>query len=130
AAKGRSDLHLRIEIYKKAVSLIILVSLMFAYGLIGIVVASALSMIVHFLFNSYFCAREISYSILNQIFSFIPSLTLSLLLAFLSYILFLEMIFDVKFLLLLVLLYFVAYIMLSMIIKIVEIQELKKLIKN
>ena len=130
AAKGRSDLHLRIEIYKKAVSLIILVSLMFAYGLIGIVVASALSMIVHFLFNSYFCAREISYSILKQILSFIPSLTLSLLLAFILYILFLEMLFDVKFLLLLVLVYFVAYIMLSMIIKIVEIQELRKLIKN
>src|SRR5690606_18266361 len=36
AAKGRSDLHLKIEIYKKVFSLIGLVLFMYLYGIIGV----------------------------------------------------------------------------------------------
>src|SRR5690606_40254475 len=77
AAKGRSDLHLKIEIYKKITSLVGLIVFMYIYGMIGLIIASALSMFIHFIFNSYICGKLLNYSIIKQVLAFIPVLLLT-----------------------------------------------------
>lgn len=78
AAKGRSDLHLKIEIYKKIVGILLLFILMFFFGIIGVLIASSLSMFIGFIFNSFICGRLINYSITKQFLNIIPVLLFSL----------------------------------------------------
>lgn len=84
AAKGRSDLHLKIEIYKKSIGLIVLVALMYLFGMMGVVIASAISLMIGFVFNSYNCGVLLNYSLLRQILDFIPTLTISVGLGFIT----------------------------------------------
>lgn len=64
-AKGRSDLHLKLEFWKKGCSILSLF-LIIPYGIWGVIYASAISMLIHASFNAYFSGKLMNYSILNQ----------------------------------------------------------------
>lgn len=131
AAKGRSDLHLKIEIYKKVFSLIGLVLFMYLYGIIGVIIASALSMFIHFIFNAYICGKLLNYSIIKQVLAFIPVLLLTI-----SIVGTIKILFDFFHLKNLILelicsgvVFFGVYILLSFAIDIIKFSEIKTILK-
>ena len=74
--KGRSDLFLYLEIFKKVlIALILFVSV--RYGVIGILVGQIIGSVLAYLPNSYFTDKLIGYSVREQIGDFLPGLVLS-----------------------------------------------------
>lgn len=65
-AKGRSDMHLKLEIIKKGGSILFLL-LIFPFGIWGAVYALAISMIIHAFVNSFYSGRIIDYPIMTQL---------------------------------------------------------------
>lgn len=77
--KGRSDLFLLIEIIKKTVwTVLILASIVFGQGIIGLIVAAVLSSYIALYINTYFSAREIDYSAKEQLMDLLPMFLLSI----------------------------------------------------
>ncbi|WP_252503973.1 lipopolysaccharide biosynthesis protein [Sporosarcina sp. Marseille-Q4943] len=77
--KGRSDLILLLEIIKKSIlTVLIILSLLFGFGIIGLIWSSVIHSFISFLINSYFSAREIEYSSKEQIKDLLPSFLISL----------------------------------------------------
>jgi hypothetical protein len=70
-AKGRSDLHFRLEIYKKLGSAIFLL-LIIPFGLYGAVYAAAISLLIHAFFNSFYSGRLINYPFIEQVKNVFP----------------------------------------------------------
>ncbi len=70
-AKGRSDLHLKMEVTKKGVSSLFLL-LVFPFGLWGVVIASGISMLIHAYVNCYYCGKLINFPIKEQIIDVLP----------------------------------------------------------
>ena len=74
--KGRSDLFLYLEIFKKILVVIVLfVSI--RYGVVGILLGQIATSFLAYIPNSLFSARLINYSIREQITDFLPCLFLS-----------------------------------------------------
>src|SRR5690606_20673002 len=72
-AKGRSDLYLRIEVFKKIVIVgVIFFSLQF--GMLGLVWGSVLISIIAVFINSHYTSRYIDYSIYKQLLDITPSI--------------------------------------------------------
>jgi len=65
-AKGRSDLHFKLEVLKKGGSVLFLL-LIIPFGIWGAVYASAISMFIHAFVNSYYSGRLIGYPLAEQI---------------------------------------------------------------
>jgi len=76
-AKGRSDLHFKLEILKKGLSIIVLVSSI-PFGITGIVIASGISMLIHAVVNSIFSGKLIGYPVIEQFKQFMPILSIGL----------------------------------------------------
>lgn len=76
-AKGRSDLHLKMEILKKGISSLFLL-LIFPFGLWGVVIASGISMLIHAFVNCYYCGKLINFPVKEQILDVLPILMLNL----------------------------------------------------
>lgn len=77
--KGRSDLFLRLEIIKKSLlTVLIVLSLLFKLGIIGLICAAVINSYLSLFINMYYSAREISYSCLEQLKDIMPSLGISL----------------------------------------------------
>jgi len=77
--KGRSDLFLRLEIIKKSLlTVLIVLSLLFKLGIIGLICAAVINSYLSLFINMYYSAREISYSCLEQLKNIMPSLGISL----------------------------------------------------
>lgn len=74
-AKGRSDLHLKSEFLKKGLSILVLIGLIH-FGVIGVVVSSAIGMLLGTIINSYNCGKLINYSLLKQLTDIAPFLTI------------------------------------------------------
>lgn len=74
--KGRSDLLLYLEIFKKTMEVITL-AVSFKYGVTGILTGQVIVSILAYIPNCYFSARLINYSIREQIVDFLPGLALS-----------------------------------------------------
>jgi O-antigen/teichoic acid export membrane protein len=74
--KGRSDLFLYLEVFKK-VLLVIILSISIHFGIIGILIGQIVSSILAYLPNSYFTVQLIDYSIREQVADFMPPLMLS-----------------------------------------------------
>lgn len=78
--KGRSDLFLKLEIYKKILGIApILVGIF--YGIAPMLWVSVLVSIIAFLLNSYYSASLLSYSTKAQILDVLPSFVVSLIVA-------------------------------------------------
>lgn len=72
--KGRSDLFLWLEIIKKAnLTVLIIASLLFGFGIIGLICAAVVNSFTALLINTYYSAREIDYSTKEQIFDMLPA---------------------------------------------------------
>lgn len=77
--RGRSDLFLYLEIAKMVVlSLLIFLAIWFKLGIMGLVGVIVLDSYVALYFNTYFSAREISYSIKEQLKDLFPMYLISL----------------------------------------------------
>src|SRR5690606_2641116 len=70
-AKGRSDLHFKLEVIKKGGSVLFLL-LVFPFGIWGVVYASAISMFIHALVNSFYSGRLINYPLTEQLKNLVP----------------------------------------------------------
>jgi len=74
--KGRSDLFLYLEVFKKAV-IILIFWISFQYGVIGILIGQIIGSVLLYIPNSYFSYRLIGYSVKEQLADFMPGLVLS-----------------------------------------------------
>jgi len=78
--KGRSDLHLRIEIIKKSIaSLQILVAIL--WGVEALLIASVINSVIAYLINSYYSADLIGYPVKEQLKDITPSLLFAVFMA-------------------------------------------------
>ena len=74
---GRSDLYLKLEIYKKIIFLsIICISL--RYGLVAFCISDIIVNIIGIIFNTYYTDKLFDYGLLKQLRDVFPSLLLSL----------------------------------------------------
>lgn len=127
-AKGRSDLHVKLEVLKKGVSAIFLL-LIFPFGLYGIVVAAAMGMLFDSIVNSLFAGKLLKYSIMKQLMDILPILLIGVTSAIVTLgIRILLLRFEVNDLIQLAVLsgfYLLIYILFSLYFKIASIYELK-----
>ena len=82
--KGRSDLFLYLEIYKKFVAVVIL-CISYRYGVIGILVGQIVFSVLAYIPNSYFSSRLINYPVKEQVADFLPGFILAGLVALATY---------------------------------------------
>ena len=76
--KGRSDLFLKLEIVKKAITTAIIVTvLLLRLGIIGLLWGSVLSSYISYYINAVYSKKLISYSIKDQVKDILPSYILS-----------------------------------------------------
>jgi len=80
---GRSDLFLKLEIYKKII-IIFLILITFRFGVIGLVWSSVFSSLIGMYINTYYSNKFISYKYLEQIKDMIKPLILSVLASLIS----------------------------------------------
>jgi O-antigen/teichoic acid export membrane protein len=71
--RGRSDLYLYIEIFKKILTLVILMVCL-SYGVVGILVGQIVGSVVAYVANSFFSESAVGYPTLEQVADFLPSL--------------------------------------------------------
>ena len=71
--RGRSDLYLYIEIFKKILTLVILMVCL-SYGVIGILIGQIVGSVVAYVANSFFSESAVGYPPLEQVADFLPSL--------------------------------------------------------
>ncbi len=77
--KGRSDLFLWLEIIKKVnLTLLIILSLAFQMGVIGLIIAAVVNSFTALLINTYYSAREIGYATIEQLLDLMPSFLISI----------------------------------------------------
>jgi len=74
---GRSDLFLKIEIYKKGL-VIIVIFLAFQYGIIGLLLSTIISSLLSFFVNTYYTKQLIGYGAKKQILDLLPVFILSI----------------------------------------------------
>lgn len=80
---GRSDLFLRLEIYKKII-IIFLILITFRFGVIGLVWSSVFSSIIGMYINTYYSNKYISYKYIEQLKDMLKPLILSVLASLIS----------------------------------------------
>ena len=77
--KGRSDLFLGLEIFKKIIAAIFIgLVVYFKIGIIGLLLVSVFNSYIGYFINSYFSANLLSYSTFEQIKDIFPAFILSL----------------------------------------------------
>ncbi|MEK3879579.1 lipopolysaccharide biosynthesis protein [Paenibacillus sp. FSL M7-0420] len=84
--KGRSDLYLGLEILKKVIGVSsIIIVLFFQLGIFGLLFASVIVSYLSFVINSYYSAKLVSYSTLEQLKDITPMFICALLMGLLVY---------------------------------------------
>jgi len=77
--KGRSDLFLLLEIINKAIlTILILMSLWYEWGVIGLIWVSIINSYISLIINTYFSAKEIGYLMKEQLKDLLPAFLSSL----------------------------------------------------
>jgi len=133
-AKGRSDLHLKLEVIKKGLSTLFLL-LIIPFGIWGVIYAQAIGLFIHFYFNALYSGRMIKYSMKEQLKDILPIILLSafsLLIMFIGDSMFVKFISDsdVWRILASVLFYFSVFLIISNIFNLKSIFEMKSIILN
>lgn len=82
--KGRSDLFLYLEIFKKSINALTLLAT-YRYGVHAILVGQIVTSIINYIPNSYFSSKLLGYGAREQMKDFIPVLTISFASAGLGY---------------------------------------------
>jgi teichuronic acid exporter len=75
--KGRSDLNLKAEVYKKIINVII-IACTIPFGLQALLWGSVAIIFIEFLINAYFSGRMIDYGVMSQIKEIFPPLVISI----------------------------------------------------
>ncbi|MGW6663043.1 MOP flippase family protein [Peribacillus sp. NPDC055009] len=84
--KGRSDLFLLLEIIKKFIlTVLIIISLLLKLGIIGLISAAVLHSYIALFINTYFSAREISYSAKEQVKDLLPIFIVAMVMGIIVY---------------------------------------------
>ena len=76
--KGRSDLFLKLEVWKKIV-IVIAIAVTIKLGIIALLYGQVIVSIISFIINSYYSGRFINYKTLEQIKDILPTILLTLL---------------------------------------------------
>jgi O-antigen/teichoic acid export membrane protein len=77
--KGRSDLFLLLEIIKKTVlTLLIVMSLLWGLGIVGLIGATVINSYISLFINAYYSSREIDYSAKEQLRDLMPVFLITL----------------------------------------------------
>lgn len=84
-AVGRTDYVLKLEIIKKILGVILLLTGMHFFGIWGIMYALAVNSFIELFLNGYCLKKEINYSPWNQIKDLLPPVILSLIASFATY---------------------------------------------
>lgn len=85
--KGRSDLFLLIEVIKKSLlTILIILSLVFNLGIIGLICSAVLNSYISLFINTFFSAKEIAYSAKSQMKDLLPAYIISLIMGGIVYI--------------------------------------------
>ncbi len=74
--KGRTDLVLKLELYKKIITVVIFAVSIF-WGIYGILVGQVVNSIVIYVLNSFYTKKMINYSLLEQVKDVLPYILLS-----------------------------------------------------
>lgn len=133
-AKGRSDLHFKLEIIKKGASVLFLL-LVFPFGIWGVVYAAAISMFIHAFVNSFYSGRLINYPLTEQLKNLLPILLIGGI-TFIGVFFFDKVIIsnlgatDFITILLILSLFFSVYLFTSIIFKINSLVEIKNIVQN
>lgn len=69
--KGRSDLFLRLEIFKKVIVIITIISSI-SFGILGLLYGTIITSIIAFFINTYYTGKLINYSSFKQLKDLIP----------------------------------------------------------
>lgn len=85
ALLGRSDLCLKVELYKKSIQILPIV-IGVLIGIYWMLFTSVITSVIVYLLNSKYSGKLIGYSTKEQIIDIAPSITISLLIAFVVYI--------------------------------------------
>lgn len=127
--KGRTDLQLKLEIAKKAIITIVLACTIFA-GVVWLALGFALCTMIAFVINTYYTKRIIGVSFFKQIQAVLPSLIISIVMAFII-LLFNKFVVNVYIQLLAdVLLGCMVYLGLSLLFERESLLEIKSLLTN
>ena len=130
--KGRTDLHLKMELIKK-ISSIFFLFLIYPFGIWGVIYAQSISMFIHFSVNAYYCGKLLNFPIYRQISDLIPTFFINSFIALLlySFNLFSTYHFG-DFLLIMInlIFYFSLYYLISKLLSLKDLNELESLIKK
>lgn len=133
--KGKSKLHLKLEIIKKVSSILFLL-LIIPYGIYGVVYAQAISMFIHAFVNIYYSGKLIDYPMKEQFIDMLPIFSVGLLSMGLCWMLdcFILDVYLLKHdffrIIISTISFLFIYIILSNLFKLDSIEGLKKLIKE
>ena len=83
--KGRSDLFLYLEIFKK-IMVVLILAITYRYGVTAILIGQILGSVLAYIPNSFFSKKLISYTLREQVADFLPGLTLSGIVALIVYV--------------------------------------------
>lgn len=130
--KGRSDLFLKLEIIKKAVSLIIIgIVVIFRLGIIYLLWGAVLNSYIAYFINTYYTKNLINYPVKEQLKDIIPSFVISAVMGLIVYlsgmILHLN---NIIILIIQVTIGIIIYVLLNKIIKSEELATITNLLKN
>ena len=130
--KGRSDLFLRLEVIKKAISLIIIaIALFYGADIIVLLLITILNSVVSFFINTYYSKKLLNYSTLEQIRDLSPALIISIIMATTIFLLSVLLSYSIMIILIIqVLSGIFLYIALSKFFKIKELETIYLIIKS
>jgi O-antigen/teichoic acid export membrane protein len=130
--KGRSDLFLKVEIIKKAISIIIIgIVLILRLGIISLLWGAVLNSYISYFINVYYTKTLINYAVHEQIIDIMPSCITSGIMGAIVYLIGIILPFN-KILIIIIQLIMgvISYILLNKIIKSGELSNIENLLKN
>jgi len=130
--KGRSDLFLKLEIYKKILTVVIL-GLSLYFGIYGLLWGQVITSCLSFFINTHYSGKILKYTALNQTIDLLPSIILASLVGVCVYLIDKYLFFNldnIYRLFGLSIIYTLLYLGLSYILKFKELSHLKQLIKK
>lgn len=82
--KGRTDLYLRAEVYKKITGIVLIIGGLY-FGIVGLMVSWVLNYVISYFINAWYCNNLIEFTLLEQIRAMLPSLSCTVIAGLLSY---------------------------------------------
>lgn len=125
--KGRSDVFLKLEIYRKTI-IMISIAIGINWGIIGMVKASVIASLINYIIVVIICGKFINYKLIEQFLDILPYLLTALLMSFLIHYISLIGLTHLNLLLLQTIAGILIYLSISLLFKLEALMELKKLI--